>query len=74
MGENLYGPDAFENDPSFEQVIAQNEKKILNLFNAEKKEKAIAAVADLCLQCGDKHSEECPVAKAISAVKDIPTA
>lgn len=30
--ENLYGPDAQENDPSFEQVIAQNEDKILNLI------------------------------------------
>lgn len=44
------------------------------MFNAEKKEKAIAAVADLCFQCGDKHTDECPVAKAVVAVKAIPTA
>lgn len=30
--ENLYGPDSVENNPSFEQVIAQNEQKILNLI------------------------------------------
>ncbi|MBO8168079.1 MAG: RNA polymerase sigma factor [Thermoanaerobacteraceae bacterium] len=29
---NLYGPDAFENDSSFEEAFAQNEKKILNLI------------------------------------------
>lgn len=44
------------------------------MFNAEKKEKAIEAVADLCFKCGDKHSDECPVAKAMVAVKAIPTA
>lgn len=30
--ENIYGPDNLENDPSFEQVIARNEEKILNLI------------------------------------------
>lgn len=44
------------------------------MFNAEKKEQALAAVAALCCQCGDKHSDECPVAKALVAVKAIPAA
>lgn len=43
------------------------------MFDADKKEKAVASVADLCLKCGDKHSDECPVAKALLAVKSIPT-
>lgn len=43
------------------------------MFDVVKKEKAVASVADLCLKCGDKHSDECPVAKAIMAVKSIPT-
>lgn len=43
------------------------------MFNTEKKEKALASVADLCLKCGDNHSDECPVAKAILAVKNIPS-
>lgn len=30
--DNLYGPDYFDNDISFEQVIADNESKILNLI------------------------------------------
>jgi len=45
----------------------------LTVFDAAKKEKAIVSVADLCLKCGDKHSDECPVAKALLAVKSIPT-
>lgn len=44
------------------------------MFNAEKKEKAIEAVGALCFHCGDKHSDECPLAKAVVAVKAIPTA
>lgn len=43
------------------------------MFDSDKKEKAVAAVADLCLRCGDKHSNECPLAKALLAVKSIPT-
>jgi hypothetical protein len=44
------------------------------MFDAEKKEKAVEAVATLCFHCGDKHSDDCPVAKAVVAVKAIPTA
>jgi len=33
IDKNLYGPDSFENSPSFEELIAQNEKKILNLIH-----------------------------------------
>lgn len=44
------------------------------MFDAGKKEKAMEAVMDLCFKCGDKHSDECPVAKAAVAVKAIPTA
>jgi len=44
------------------------------MFDAEKKEKAIAALAEMCFKCGDKHSDECPLAKAVSAAKAIPTA
>lgn len=44
------------------------------MFDADKKEKAIAALADLCFHCGDKHSDECPLAKAVAAAKAIPTA
>lgn len=43
------------------------------MFDASKKETAVAAVADLCFKCGDKHSDDCPVSKAIVAVKAIPT-
>lgn len=32
INKNLYGPDSFENMSSFEDLIAQNEKKILNLI------------------------------------------
>lgn len=44
------------------------------MFDAQKKEKAVEAVAALCFHCGDKHSDECPVAKAVVVVKAIPTA
>ncbi len=44
------------------------------MFDASKKDNAIEAVAALCFHCGDKHSDECPVAKAMAAVKAIPTA
>lgn len=43
------------------------------MFDAEKKEKALEAVMALCFKCGDKHSDECPIAKAVVAVKAIPT-
>lgn len=32
IDKNLYGADTFENAPSFEDLIAQNEKKIMNLI------------------------------------------
>lgn len=32
IDKNLYGPDSIENTPTFEQLIAENEKKILNLI------------------------------------------
>ncbi len=43
------------------------------MFDAEKKQRAVEAVADMCFKCGDKHTDECPLAKAITAVKAIPT-
>ena len=44
------------------------------MFDAKKKETALAALGDLCLKCGDKHSDECMLAKAVTATKAIPTA
>ena len=43
------------------------------MFDAVKKEKATAALADMCFQCGSNHSDECPLAKAMSAANAIPT-
>jgi hypothetical protein len=43
------------------------------MFDAAKKEKALAALMELCHHCGDNHSDECPLAKAMVAVKAIPT-
>ncbi len=43
------------------------------MFDATKKEAALAALIKLCFNCGDKHSDECPLAKAVTAVKAIPT-
>ncbi len=43
------------------------------MFDAEKKQKAIEALADMCFHCGDKHSDDCPLSKAIVAAKLIPT-
>ena len=43
------------------------------MFDPAKKQKAIEALADMCFNCGDKHSDECPLAKAIVAAKVIPT-
>ncbi|WP_282433022.1 hypothetical protein [Desulfosporosinus sp. Sb-LF] len=44
------------------------------MFDADKKEKALTALTELCHHCGDQHSDECPLAKAMVAVKAIPTA
>ncbi|AFM39442.1 hypothetical protein Desaci_0374 [Desulfosporosinus acidiphilus SJ4] len=43
------------------------------MFDAAKKQTAIEALAALCHHCGDKHTDECPLAKAIAAAKLIPT-
>jgi len=43
------------------------------MFNVEKKQKAIDALVDMCFHCGDKHSDECPLAKAMVAANQIPT-
>jgi len=43
------------------------------MFDVEKKEKAIDTLAGMCHHCGDNHSDECPLSKAIVAVKLIPT-
>jgi len=44
------------------------------MFDATKKDAALAALGELCLKCGDKHSDECFLAKAVAAAKEIPTA
>lgn len=44
------------------------------MFDASKKEAAFVALLELCYKCGDKHSDECPLAKALAAVQAIPTA
>lgn len=43
------------------------------MFDAVKKQKAIEDLADMCFHCGDKHSDDCPLSKAMVAVKSIPT-
>jgi hypothetical protein len=43
------------------------------MFDAQKKEAALSALGALCHQCGDKHSDECPLAKAMAAANAIPT-
>lgn len=43
------------------------------MFDSVKKQKAIEDLADMCFKCGDKHSDECSLAKAIAAAKQIPT-
>ncbi|MHB9094678.1 MAG: sigma-70 family RNA polymerase sigma factor [Eubacteriales bacterium] len=53
--------------------LPEQQREDNRVFDAEKKEKAVMAVADICFKCGDKHSDECPVAKALAAVKAIPT-
>ena len=44
------------------------------MFDATKKNTALAILGGMCLKCEDKHSDECLLAKAIAAVKAIPTA
>lgn len=43
------------------------------MFDADKKETALGALSEMCHHCGDKHSDECPLAKAVAATKAIPT-
>jgi len=43
------------------------------MFDAVKKQKVIEALANMCFNCGDKHSDECPLAKAVVAARQIPT-
>jgi len=42
------------------------------MFDAQKKQAAMETLVSMCFQCGDKHSDECPLAKAMTAVKAIP--
>jgi hypothetical protein len=49
-------------------------KEVIKMFDATKKDTALAALGELCLKCGDKHSDECLLAKAVAAAKAIPTA
>lgn len=44
------------------------------MFDATKKNAALAILGGMCLKCKDKHSDECLLAKAIATVKAIPTA
>lgn len=44
------------------------------MFDVQKKEKAVTALAEMCFKCGDKHTDECPLAKAMVAANAIPTA
>jgi len=41
------------------------------MFDAAKKDTALGTLKSMCLQCGDKHSNDCPLAKAM-AVDAIP--
>ncbi len=43
------------------------------MFDSVKKDKALAALSELCHHCGDKHTDECPLAKAVAATKAIPS-
>lgn len=43
------------------------------MFDPVKKQNAIEALSNMCFNCGDKHSDECPLAKALLAAKQIPT-
>ena len=42
------------------------------LFDAAKKETALETLKAMCLNCGDKHSDDCPLAKAVKSVDAIP--
>ena len=42
------------------------------MFDAQKKNSALEVLGSMCHGCGDKHSDECPLAKAIGAAKAIP--
>lgn len=45
------------------------------MFDAKKKERALEAVNALCLDCREgEHSDDCPLSKAIEAVRSLPTA
>lgn len=43
------------------------------MFDVNKKNEALAILSGMCLKCEDKHLDECLLAKAIAAVKLIPT-
>lgn len=43
------------------------------MFDQEKKENALNALASMCHHCGENHTDECLLAKAIYAVNLIPT-
>lgn len=43
------------------------------MFDVVKKQTALEALVAMCHQCGDNHTDQCPLAKAISAAKLIPT-
>lgn len=40
-------------------------------FDMEKVKKAQEAVGVVCLHCGDKHTDECPVHKAMLELKKL---
>ncbi len=42
------------------------------MFDAEIKQTAVDALAAMCHHCGDNHTDQCPLAKAIAAVQLIP--
>lgn len=54
--------------------IVYNSKEEKKMFDATKKNAALAILGGMCLKCKDKHSDECLLAKAIATVKAIPTA
>jgi hypothetical protein len=43
------------------------------MFDGDKKQKALDTLGTMCHQCGSNHSDECPLAKAMTAVNLIPT-
>ena len=42
------------------------------MFDASKRDAAIESVKAMCLNCGEKHSSECPLVKAIATINEIP--